>query len=167
MSSRRTFQLSMRNLIYRLRKFDSILSDAIVECVQQDENFIITMVRDMQLYERGENGRAKGDPLGNGQVIWDYAPYAPRTIKNKKKAGQPYDRVTLKKTGKFYDSLYLHVDENGFSVESSDPKADKLKEKYGAEILRLSDYHFKQYLEFLKRYRLTPILKKKLMEGIG
>ena len=166
MTGRRTFQASIRNLTYKLRKFDEILNDVLLECVQQDEKLIVSMVRDIQLYERGENGASRGDSLGNGQVIWDYAPYAPRTIQNKKKAGQPADRVTLRKTGKFYDSLYLHIDEDGFSVESTDSKADKLKAKYGEEILRLSDYHFKQYLDFLRKYRLAPMLKKKLMEGV-
>lgn len=162
---RRTFQGSIRNLSYKLRKFNDILGDCLTECIQQDENFIISLVCDIQLYERGENGKAGGH-LGNGVEIWSYAPYAPRTIKNKKKAGQPYDRVTLKKTGAFYRSLYLQMDEDGFSIESSDSKANKLKEKYGDSILRLSDYHFKLYLKFLRERRLMPMLKAKLMEGV-
>lgn len=166
MSSRRTFQGSLRNLAYRLRRFNDILDDVLAECVMQDEKFILDMIRQDQLYDRGENGRSRGDSLGNGEVIWNYAPYAPRTIKNKRRAGQPDDRVTLKKTGAFYDSLYLSVDEEGFSVESTDEKADKLRKKYGNEILRLSDYHFNQYLQFLRKYRLKPILKAKLMEGV-
>lgn len=156
----------MRNLNYKLRRFKDILEDCLVECIQQDEKLLISYVRDIQLYERGENGRANGDGLGNGEVIWDYAPYAPRTIKNKKKAGQPYDRVTLKKSGDFYRGFYVDVDEDGFSIESSDWKADMLKKKYGQNIMRLSDYHWKQYIAFLKKYRLTPMLRAKLKEGL-
>lgn len=166
MSNGKTFQATMRNLVYRLRKFDEILGDAVIGCIQQDEEFILDMVRQDQLYQRGENGGSRGDALGNGEVIWNYAPYAPRTIQNKRRAGQPDDRVTLRKTGKFYDSLYLHVDEDGFSIESTDEKADKLRAKYGAEILRLSDANFNLYLNFLRKYRLTPILKAKLLEGL-
>lgn len=156
----------MRNLTYKLRAFKDILEDCLVECIQQDEKLLVSYVRDIQLYERGENGKAAGDGLGNGQVIWDYAPYAPRTIKNKKRAGQPADRVTLKKSGDFYRGMYVHVDEDGFSIESSDWKADTLRKKYGKEIMRLSDYHWKSYMTFLKKYRLKPMLKAKLMEGI-
>lgn len=163
--ARRTFQASINNLTYKLRKFKDILEDSLLECIQQDEGVIINLVQQQQLYDHGLSGKS-GGVWGRGIEIMSYAPYAPRTIKNKKKAGQPYDRVTLKKTGKFYNGMYVHVDEDGFSVESSDSKTDLLTAKYGREILRLSDMNFKWYLNFLRQYRLKPILKAKIMEGV-
>lgn len=157
----------MRNLTYKLRKFKDILNDCLIDCIQQDEKLLVSMVRDIQLYERGENGKAAaGRRFGDGVPIMSYKPYMPRTIKNKKKKNQPYDRVTLKDSGAFYRSMYVEVDEDGFSIEASDKKTAKLKEKYGDEILRLSDFHFKQYLDLIRKYRLMPMLKAKMMEGV-
>ena len=39
-------------------------------------------------------------------------PYAQSTVRLKIKKLQPYDRVTLKNTGAFYDNLLLEVNEN-------------------------------------------------------
>lgn len=155
----------MRNLQYKLRKFKDILEDCIIECVQQDERLLVHYVQQEQLYEHGLSGRSGGQ-WGRGVEIWDYAPYAPRTIKNKKHDGQPYDRVTLKKTGAFYRSMFVDVDEDGFSIEASDSKTDTLLKKYGREVLRLSDYNWKQYMNFLRNYRLQPMLKAKMLEGL-
>lgn len=148
------FQGTIKNLIYRLRRFNEVLDSSLAECVQQDERLLIYYVQQQQLYDRGENG--------DEVEIMSYAPYAERTIQNKKKAGQPYDRVTLKKTGKFYRSMYLHVDDEGFAIRASDEKTDKLVAKYGAKILRLTDRNFNWYIRHILRQRLTAELKKRL-----
>ena len=87
----RYFNTSIRNLAWRLRKFDEILGKELVNEIMSHEKEIIEAVVQNQLYERGING--------TGVEIMSYEPYRPRTIKNKQRKGQPYNRVTLKDTG--------------------------------------------------------------------
>jgi len=77
-----------------------------------------------------------GKKKGGGQI----KPfYKPATITIKKKKGQPTDRVTLRDTGFFYDSIFLvvHKGNETFNVVSSDTKAPRLLDKYGDSIFGL------------------------------
>jgi hypothetical protein len=68
----------------------------------------------------------------------DIKPAYTRTTKSiKRRKGQPTDRVTLKDTGHFYDSIYLVVTQNTFKVTSSDVKNGKLIDKYSEKIFGL------------------------------
>lgn len=149
------FNLSLRNLTYRLRRFKEILDEELKDIMLDNEDIIIGMVQE-QLYNQGINGRNK--------FIADYAPYAPRTIKNKKRKGQPYDRVTLRDTGKFYNSMKLRAVRAGFGINATDPKADDLIEKYGSAILRLTNENLSILLWTYVRPELVRRLKNKLHE---
>lgn len=141
---------SLKNLIFRLRKFKEILHQELKEEILENKFVIIEMVTKDQLYERGINGR--------GVSIASYQPYAPRTIRVKIKKGQPTDRVTLKDTGEFYNSFDVVFDENGFYITSDDEKAQYLVEKYGRNIFRLTD----ENLTILLREYIRPILTEKM-----
>ena len=117
----RYYGLSIRNLAYRLRKFDEVLGRELVKTVLAHEQEIIEAITEDQLYERGVNG--------DDTEIMSYAPYAPSTIKRKIKKGQPYNRVTLKDTGEWYKSLRLIYDVDGFYLTSTDDKNKYLKDK--------------------------------------
>ncbi len=74
----RYFNTSIRNLAWRLRKFDEILGKELVnEIMSHVERNKLKLLYKIQLYERGING--------TGVEIMSYEPYRPRTIKNKAK----------------------------------------------------------------------------------
>src|SRR5574344_2026493 len=97
------YNASIRNLVYRLRKFKDILSEELKDEIMKHEDVIVQMVARDQLYEQGVEGR--------GISIMDYQPYTARTIKIKQKKGQPYDRVTLRDTGEFHSRSEEHTSE--------------------------------------------------------
>ena len=105
------YNTSMRNLVYRLRKFKPVLESALREEIENYSYDLIWAIRD-QL-----------DMGLDGYYNKIQPPYAPRTIYNKTRKGQPTDRVTLKDTGEFYNSLRIEFDENGFRIVSDDDKS--------------------------------------------
>lgn len=145
---------SIRNLVYRLRKFKDIIDQELKDEIMRNEEVIVKMVAEEQLYEYGIEGR--------GIEIASYKPYAPRTIKKKQRKGQPYDRVTLRDTGEFHKSLKVVFDDNGFYVTSTDDKAQYLLERYGKTIFRLTD----ENLKILLNEYIRPSLKAKLKNFI-
>ena len=153
----RYFNTSIRNLAWRLRKFDEILGKELVNEIMSHEKEIIEAVVQNQLYERGING--------TGVEIMSYEPYRPRTIKNKQSKGQPYNRVTLKDTGEWYNSLRLVYDVDGFFITSTDEKNTYLKKKYGPTILRLTNENLSMILNKYIRPNLKVKLEKYLKNG--
>lgn len=148
------FNLTVRNLVYRLRKFKSILDQELKDEILRHEDVIVEMITQDQLYELGIEGR--------GTEIMSYMPYRPRTIKKKIKKGQPTNRVTLKDTGSFYASLHVEFDDEGFYVTSTQDKAKFLLKKYGKTIFRLTDNNLKTLLDEYIR----PSLREKMKEYI-
>lgn len=154
MRSTKYFNGSIRNLVYKLRKFKDILDQELRDEILKYEDVIVSMIAEEQLYEHGIEGR--------GTSIMSYQPYRQSTIKKKIKKGQPIDRVTLRDTGEFYASLHVEFDENGFYVTSTDDKAKYLLKKYGKTIFRLTDENLKVLLnDYIK-----PELYLKLKEYI-
>ena len=148
------FNTSLKNLVYRLRKFKSVLDTELKNEILRHEDVIVKMITQEQLYDSGIEGR--------GIEISSYSPYKPRTIKYKIRKGQPYDRVTLKDTGEFYASLHVEFDDEGFYVTSTDDKSQFLLKKYGKTIFRLTD----ENLKILLHEYIRPSLKQKMKEYI-
>lgn len=151
------FNTSISSLTYRLRCFKDILNQELKDEILKHEDVIISMVVESQLYDLGITGQ--------GKEIASYAPYAPSTIKYKKKKNQPTTRVTLKDSGDFYKSLRVVFDNNGFYITSSDDIAPLLIKKYGSTILRLSDENLKRLLNEYIRPGLREKLKSTLQNG--
>lgn len=57
----------------------------------------------------------------------DYTRY---TVDIKKQKGQPSDRVTLKDTGDFYESIYVKAGADSFYTGATDSKTNDLQAKY-------------------------------------
>lgn len=146
------YNATLRNLEYRLRIFKDSLPTLLEDIVRSKEDVIVSAIADDQLYRRGINGR--------GEKIMDYAPYAARTIENKKRKGQPTTRVTLRDTGDFHKSMHVIFDSEGFYVTSDDEKAKYLVKKYGGEIYRLTDKNFTRIIRSHIRKELVKRLKQ-------
>lgn len=151
------FGLSIRNLAYRLRKFDEVLGKELVKTILDQEEEVIEAITQDQLYNRGVNG--------DDTEIMSYAPYAPSTIKKKIKKGQPYNRVTLRDTGEWYNSLRLVYDVDGFVVTSTDDKNKYLKKKYGPKILKIDRANLNKIIKEKVRPVLVAKLKEYLQNG--
>lgn len=146
------YNATLRNLEYRLRAFKDSLPTLLEDIVRSKEDVIVSAIANNQLYRRGINGR--------GEKIMSYAPYAARTIENKKRKGQPTTRVTLRDTGDFHKSMYVIFDSEGFYITSDDEKAKYLVEKYGEEIFRLTDKNFTRIIRSHIRKELVKRLKQ-------
>lgn len=106
--------------------------------VRDNDNILIDMNAQDQLYARGVNRL--------GVRIDEYQPYRPLTIQVKIEKRQPYDRVTLKDTGEFYDSFYVETAEDRFYIKASDEKTNWLIKKYGAEIFGLTNDSLAEFI---------------------
>jgi hypothetical protein len=146
------YNTTLRNLEYRLRAFKDSLPILLEDIIRDKEDVIVSAIADDQLYRRGINGR--------GEKIMDYMPYAPKTIKNKKRKGQPTTRVTLRDTGEFHNSMFVVFDSEGFYITASDEKTQYLVEKYGEEIFRLTDKNFTRIIRSHIRKELVKRLKR-------
>ena len=146
------YNATLRNLEYRLRAFKDSLPMLLEDVVRSKEDVIVSAIANDQLYRRGINGK--------GEKIMDYMPYTAKTIKNKRKKGQPTTRVTLRDTGAFHESMFVVFDSEGFSITASDEKTQDLVEKYGKEIFRLTNKNFTRIIRSHIRKELTKRLKR-------
>lgn len=106
--------------------------------VRDNDNILVDMNAQDQLYTKGVNRL--------GVRIDEYQPYRPLTIQVKIEKRQPYDRVTLKDTGEFYDSFYVETAEDRFYIKASDEKTNWLIKKYGAEIFGLTNDSLAEFI---------------------
>ncbi|QEA10465.1 hypothetical protein BARC2635_0053 [Bacteroides phage Barc2635] len=106
--------------------------------VRDNDNILIDMNAQDQLYAKGVNRL--------GVRIDEYQPYRPLTIQVKIEKRQPYNRVTLKDTGEFYDSFYVETAEDRFYIKASDEKTNWLIKKYGAEIFGLTSDSLAEFI---------------------
>ena len=145
------YNTSLRNLEARLRAFKEHIPSMLEDVVRNNEDAIVSCIRDDQLYRRGVNGR--------DIKIRSYAPYAESTIKRKKKKGQPTTRVTLRDEGEFHAQMHLVFEPDGFYITSDNEVTPFLKKRYGDEIFRLTDKNLTRLLqsrirkEFVKRIK--------------
>ena len=124
--------------------------------VRDNDNILIDMNAQDQLYAKGVNRL--------GVRIDEYQPYRPLTIQVKIEKRQPYDRVTLKDTGEFYDSFYVETAEDRFYIKASDEKTNWLIKKYGAEIFGLTNDSLAEFINDYVKDEAYNIVKEILNE---
>lgn len=120
-------------------------------------NFMDQTIRDLKgyyilgplkrrLYSRGVDA--------TGSKIGDYSPFTKR-IRNK--LGLVTSHVQLFYTGDWYDSMFVTVEKGVVTVDSTDKsKTEKIEEKYGKEILQMSDEEVNKLIDT----RLEPEIQK-------
>ncbi len=121
------------------------------QTIKENENVILDLNFQDQLYEKGEDATGKKLPL----------PYSPFTINIKKLKGQPINRITLYDTGDFYRSGKLKVSMKGFIIDATDWKKDKLVKEWG-QILGLNN----ENLEEIRRNYILPECRKALRNAL-
>tara|TARA_R100000541_G_scaffold20190_2_gene30051 strand:+ start:5032 stop:5472 length:441 start_codon:yes stop_codon:yes gene_type:complete len=114
--------------------------------IKAKEQFILNLNRQAQLMQ--------GIDADGGKIIPEYKPF---TIQIKQLIGQPYDRVTLFYSGKFYAKFKIIYNKDmSFEIISTDNKTPKLMEKYGDDIFGLT----KENQEILNNNIILPELWK-------
>lgn len=98
-----------------------------------------------QLYNEGIDS--------DGRSLGEYSPY---TKEIKQKNGQPFDRITLKDTGAFYDSFKVIQTQDGLLIVANSIKEDtNLRDEFGNEIVGLTD---ENYNKTVKEMRINAVL---------
>lgn len=126
-----------------LEKFLSLNQDEIFDEIINDrgfEKFVTDIIKNDQLQEGID---------GNGQIIGFYSPATEKITNGRKKAGEPY---TLEDTGAFYDSFHIDPLSDGFEIDADAQKnfVDNLFDKYGEDIIGLTDESLQKVIEFTK-----------------
>ena len=121
------------------------INESIRTSVDNNKTVIKTMQTDEQMFS-GINA--------SGNSITPF-PYATSTINYKKRKGQPTDRITLKDSGDFYDSIEIEARTDNFVISTQITYSIYLVTKY-AEILGITDTNLQT---FVNTYTL-PIIKQ-------
>ncbi len=88
--------------------------------------------------------------------------YAPSTVSKKKRKGQPYDRVTLKDKGEFYNKMGAQVDNEQVLIGSGVEYAKYLEARYGIQIFGVGGVYQVRYNDVL-----APVIISKVKDQTG
>jgi hypothetical protein len=119
------------------------------DLIRANAGLILKMNKNDQLFNDGIN-----------RLSHKLKEYTEFTKKIKRSKGQPVDRTTLRDTGSFHKRFFLSVDNQGFEIDSTDPKRDELVEKYQDDIFGLTDENMRILQNVLKQQLLTEIRKR-------
>lgn len=104
------------------------IGDMALQSVHDRDAEIIDTVTDDQLFAKGIDGTGK-------KIKPKYTPFT-RAIKKQK--GQPDNRVTLKDSGDFYNSVFMDKTPFPVQLSATDEKTPDLFRKYGGGILAMT-----------------------------
>lgn len=112
------------------------------------------LLEDMNTFQLRRGIRADGS---------DITPfYTPFTVQIKQEKGQQSDRVTLRDTGDFWESITAKAFGNTLEFTATDPKTEELQEKYGENIIGLTaenkSYFVQEYLKSELLFKLRRYL---------
>jgi hypothetical protein len=91
-----------------------------------------------------------------------YQFYAPFTVREKKRKNQEHKFITLKDSGDFHKSITMKLTPDGFSLDATDPKKNKLVIKYGEEVLGITEANLNILLKGQIVPELISIIKNQL-----
>lgn len=134
-----------------LKGFINLDIDSIVLDITRTQEFKTLVIKlnteglpTSQLFIKGEDSTGKELSKIGGS-------YSPFTIEEKKKKGQPTDRVTLKDTGDFYMSFEVIPFKGGFIIDANTIKdGEDLEDDWGHNIIGLQDENIQILIEFYK-----------------
>lgn len=124
------------------------------KAMKQSLNIHAVQIEALNLKQLNQGIDALGRPIR--------PPYTDYTVQKKLEKGQPFDRVTLRDTGDFYESVFIEVFKDSFLLDATDVKTKSLKRKYGETILGLTQENIEQVAKIIK-----PTLERLLLEQIN
>lgn len=132
------------------RKFNSIIRlnenkvlKQILDSTELQEEIIYLNTID-QLYTKGQDKLGRElDSIGGG--------YSPYTIQIKQQKGQPYDRVTLKDTGDFYNSFMVLSHDTYIEILANPIKNGKdINLEWGGYVIGLNPQNMIKIIDEIK-----------------
>lgn len=129
------------------------INEAIKEAFRRYDFVIVDIITNKQWFRKGQKS--------DGKII--KPAYKRLTIKIKQKKGDPYDRVTLRDTGKLYRSIELIIGERAVIAKIGVDYYAKLEKKYGSKIMGVQDNFLE---EFCENY-ILPQIKKNINDTIA
>lgn len=136
----------------KIAELKDLVNPIVQDTFEEYKSLIISFNADSQMFEKGQD--AKGSLIRPA--------YKPMTIKMKKKKGQPYDRVTLRDTGKFHRELEVIPHATYVEIKSSVEYSKHLIKKYGENILGIQEELLR---DFVTKY-VRPNLQNQLRERL-
>lgn len=135
----------------KVKDIEKVLYPTLKDVFTKYDNVIKQTNTQEQLFTLGQD--AKAQSLGS---------YAESTKRIKIRKRQPIDRVTLKDTGDFYDSITVTATDKEVIIETTIEYAQFLVKRYGKEILGVQDMFLK---DFYDRY-IVPELESEITKII-
>ena len=118
-----TIKQAYNNWLELSKMIDILAVDAMQDSAEEAEN-----LNREQLYDFGVKS--------SGELLPDYKP---KTVAIKRRKGQIYDHMTLRDTGAFHKSFSLRRDKDSVEMTAGDNKTAELIERYGKDILGLTE----------------------------
>jgi hypothetical protein len=132
------FDSLLNQLIAKINKVPNEVQRLVMNEIAQNTNIL----EDLNAEQLNKGIDSKGQ-----KITPDYTPFT-KAIKRAK--GQPTDRVTLKDTGDFYSSIDYSANFSGVDYTATDSKTNDLTEKYGDDILGLTDESINDVIDFVE-----------------
>lgn len=118
------------------------------------KHLIIEMNTIDQLYDKGID--SKGRTLKS--IGGDYS-FVTKDIKSF--LNQPFDRVTLKDTGEFYESFNVRVTSTDFTIQADTMKdEDNLTDRWGDDIIGLTEESLNKLRDFAQERYIAYVWKQ-------
>lgn len=139
----------INDYISRLSNVSDNIDKIIKEIVEKNEGKLLGTIK-LRLYNKSLDANLM--PLGE---------YSESYKKYKKAKGQISNRVTLRDTGEFYDSMFLEYDSGAIIVDATDDKTSELEHLWGEAILGLSEPETQHFVDSV----LEPELEDRIDFG--
>ncbi len=99
-----------------------------------------------QLYRKGIDSE--------GRSFGDYSPY---TVEYKIDEGQRFDHITLNDTGRFYNSFFVTIQTDGFTIDADDTTGydEPLFKVWGVDVAGLTDENLAKLREMIIENYIT------------
>lgn len=133
--------------------FNEVLMESVKLAFKKYDFVVLDYLTNKQWFQKGEKSDGKKMKPG----------YKAITIKLKKKKGDPYDRVTLRDTGKLYRSIDLIVGERALIMQVNVDYYRALEKKYGSKIAGIQEKFLE---EFCENY-IIPEIQKNIYDTIA
>lgn len=118
---------AIEELIKNLEEIDNAIDEAVIFLLRKKENKIIQMNVN-QLMLGLYNDSTKITP-----------PYAPSTVKRKKRKGQVFKHVTTREEGDHHGSIYVIFRNDEIELDAKDFKKQYLVRRYGEKLYGLTE----------------------------
>ena len=125
----------------------------ILDQVRNEESFVVRLQAD-QMFDGYR---------GDGREIRPM--YAPSTVLIKRQKGQPTQRVTLRDTGDFHDSIVIEYGPTEFRLDATDEKRPYLAGKYGEQIFGLDDVALDRLINKVREPIIRELQKMMLVNA--